>query len=80
MVFMQYDRVEYVGSKFGELTAAVGYVVAPVQNDPGKYVVEFGGDAYVMSYQSIRPYRASGKDDRVPEVMPVRRRRSDDEE
>jgi hypothetical protein len=80
MVYMQNDRVVYVGSKFGELTAAVGYVVAPVQNDPGKYVVEFGGEGYVMSYKSLNPYRGSGKEDKVPEVMPVRRRRSEDDE
>jgi hypothetical protein len=79
MKFMQNDPVVYVGSKFGELSAAVGFVVAPVRNDADKYVVEFGPDAYVMSHTSLSPYRPNGKEDKSL-VVPVRRRRSDDEE
>jgi hypothetical protein len=79
MVYMQGDPVQYVGSKFNDLLSAVGFVVSAVDNDPGKYVVEFGPDAYVMSHQSIAPYRPNGKEDKSL-VVPVRRRRSEDDE
>lgn len=79
-MIMQDQQVVYTGNKFRELSSAVGTVVAPVQNDPGKYVIDFGGDSYIMPETSLRPYQPSAKEDRGPQIIPVRRRRSDDDE
>lgn len=80
MKYMQDDRVVYIGEKFPELRAAVGFIVSPMGNQPDVYVVDFGGEGYVVSYKSINPYKPTGADDKVPTVMPVRRRRTEDEE
>lgn len=79
-MYMQNDRIVYVGSKRSDLSAAVGFIVNKVSNEEGVYVVDFNGDAYIMPESSLAPYRPTGRNDRVPEVMPVRRRRSDDDE
>lgn len=79
-MIMQDQQVVYIGTKFRDLSAAVGTVIAPVQNDPGKYVIDFGGDSYIMPETSVRPYLPTGKEDKGPQVIPVRRRRSDDDE
>jgi len=80
MSYMCFDKVVYVGNKFSELRSSLGFVVAPMRNETGVYVVDFGGDSYVMSERSLAPYQQSAKDDRSIEILPVRRRRSDDEE
>ena len=80
-MFSRDDRVVYTGSKYaGELGGKIGFVVAPVDRQPGAWVIDFPSDSYVMSERVLEKYRPSTKDENVPEVHTRRRRRSDDEE
>lgn len=75
------DRVVYVGSKFAkELGGKIGEVVAKIDGEKDGFVVEFGGDAYVMPGKSLSKYKATSKEDTGPEVHQKRRKRDDDEE
>lgn len=72
------DTVSYVGTKYPELKAAVGHIDAQVAGHPGVYVVDFGSDAYTMPHHVLKPYVYVNKDG--PQVLPIRRRKSEDEE
>jgi hypothetical protein len=85
MVFMQGDVVRYVGKRALKNETKRGEVLAPMGNEPGVYVVEFGDDAYVMPEASLRTYVATQQEletaTKEPEVVQKkkRRRQSDDE-
>lgn len=86
-MFMQGDIVRYVGSnpalKKGDVSR--GEVLAPMGNEPGVYVVEFGNEeAYVVPEASLTRYVASIQDlekaAKEPEVVQKKRRRSSDDD
>lgn len=52
--FYQGDLVKYVGNKYRQdLGTRIGVVVAPVRNQEGLVVVDYG-DAYILSEVSLR--------------------------
>jgi hypothetical protein len=79
-IYNRDDRVVYAGRKFtGELSGQVGFIVAPVDKDPGVWVVDFSGDSYVISENFLNKYKPSAKDEGAPEVHTRRRRKHEDE-
>lgn len=82
------DKVSYVGSKFAkDLGDSQGWIINEVVNDPGLYVVEFGGDSYLIRWNLLMPFRASsGKNEKNSnevhgvEIRRNRRRSAEDEE
>lgn len=78
------DRVQYHGSKFAnQIKHTLGLVVAPVQNQEGTYVVEFGDDSYVMngSLLNLKPYSDKEFKDGTATFVPKKKRFSlEDEE
>jgi len=62
MVFMVSDKVSYVGTRF-KLAGKLGTIEARVQNQDDTYVVDFGGEAYVMSGSLLtRPTYSQAKE------------------
>jgi hypothetical protein len=79
MMFMNGDKVRYVGNKFrGEIGSRLGEVVAPVQNQPSAIVVDFGDNAYVCSFDSLSKVTYRPTEEKEVEV--VRRRPIEDED
>ena len=57
-MYLQGDKVSYCGQKFSsDLGGKMGEVCAPVTNQQGVYVVDFGGDDYVMPASSLTPFQ-----------------------
>lgn len=47
--YMPDDEVKYTGSKFrNEIGGKTGKVLTEVEHDPGKYVVSFEEDAFIL--------------------------------
>jgi hypothetical protein len=81
MLINRDDRVVYTGQKFAkDLSGKIGFVVGPVDKDPGVWVVDFPEDSYIMSERLLEKYRAPVKDDGAPEVHTRRKRKLHDEE
>lgn len=83
-MYMPFDLVTYTGEKFrGDIKDKLGEVVCPVAGDPGKYVVEFGDNSYILGEGSFRRYYPSAKDKEVVkqelQVTHRRRRPTEDE-
>lgn len=93
-IFMPGDAVYYTGEKYKqdlsnkEGKPFKGWIHAPVQNEPGAFVVWFPDtkeqDSYILSAQNLskaRPPKAVEKQAEGPVVehMPNRRKRSEDE-
>jgi hypothetical protein len=83
-MFMQGDTVRYVGRRALKNESKRGEVLAPMGNEPGVYVVEFGDDAYVMPEASLAKYVPSVQEleaaVKEPEVVQKKRRRSPEDE
>lgn len=83
-MFMQGDVVRYVGRRALKNDSKRGEVLAPMGNEPGVYVVEFGDEAYVMPEASLTRYVASLQDveqaAKATEVVQKKRRKHSDEE
>jgi len=82
-MYQQGDKVIYVGSRFvGDINVKVGEVCARVQNAPEEFVVDFGGDAYVLRADHLQRWRPSAKDLKEgrhePEIS--RKRKYDEDE
>ena len=82
-MFMQGDVVRYVGRRALKNDSKRGEVLAPMGNEPGVYVVEFGDEAYVMPEASLTRYVASLQDveqaAKATEVVQKKRRKHSDE-
>lgn len=91
-IFMPGDAVYYTGEKFKQELSNKegkpfkGWIHAPVQNQPGAFVVWFPDtkeqDSYILSVQNLskaRPPRTVEKqnDGPIVEHMPSRRKRED---
>jgi len=60
--YMQGDKVSYVGEKLkGDLAGALGIICAPVVNQEGGYVVDFGRDSYVVHESKLSPFQGQAK-------------------
>ncbi len=83
-MFMQGDTVRYVGKRALKNESKRGEVLAPMGNEPGVYVVEFGDEAYVMPESSLARYVATLQDleqaAKATEVVQKKRRKHSDEE
>lgn len=80
-MFSRDDRVVYTGQKFAkELSGKIGFVVAPVDKDPGVWVIDFPEDSYTMSEGLLEKYRPAVKDDNAPEIHTRRKRKHHDED
>ncbi len=78
-VFMPDDKVVYVGKTLAsEIGAKQGWVIAPVRNEQGAYVVEFGDESFVVSAASLAKYNPAGANV-GPEIRQFKRRRNEDE-
>lgn len=74
------DKVTYVGNRFSkELGGKMGWIIAPVNNEDHKYVVEFGDDAYVVNESSLTHFKATSIKESGPEIRQFRKRMSDDD-
>jgi hypothetical protein len=63
-MFMINDRVSYIGDKFhSELGSKMGEICAPVQNQQGVFVVNFGKEDYVMSSKFLKPFQGHIKNE-----------------
>lgn len=85
--YMPDDKVSYTGSKFKDIAGSQGWVITEVRNDPGLYVVEFGGDSYLIRNTLLTPFSgAPGKGEKNPnevhgiEIRRNRKRTAEDEE
>ncbi len=93
-IFMPGDAVYYTGEKFKQELSNKegkpfkGWIHAPVQNQPGAFVVWFPDtkeqDSYILSAQNLskaRPVKTveKAKDGPIIEHMPSRRKRSEEE-
>lgn len=85
--YMPDDKVSYTGSKFKDIAGAQGWVITEVRNDPGLYVVEFGGDSYLIRSHLLTTFRASStKEEKNSsevhgiEIRRNRKRTAEDEE
>lgn len=58
MNFMVSDKVSYVGNRF-KLAGKLGIIEARIQNQDDTYVIDFGGEAYVMSGSLLSRYAPS---------------------
>lgn len=58
MSFMVSDKVSYVGTRF-KLAGKLGIIEARVQKQEDTYVVDFGGEAYVMAGSLLSRYSPS---------------------
>jgi len=76
-MYLQGDKVRYVGNKFrAEIGAKRGEVVSQVRNQPSAVVVDFGGEyCYVCSVNSVMPVNVSPNPNDVQEVEVVSRKR-----
>ncbi len=79
-MFNREDRVIYTGDKHPGLNGKVGYICAPINNEPGVWVVDFADHSYVMAEDVLQKYRPSAKEDNIPEIQPRRRRKTEDDE
>lgn len=84
-MFMQGDRVRYVGSKLNaDVRKSFGEVCSRVLNQKNVYVVDFGDDSYIMPESSLAPYVATAKEleqaAKSEAMVTKRRRASEDEE
>jgi hypothetical protein len=83
-MFMQGDTVRYIGRRALKNESKLGEVLAPMGNEPGVYVVEFGDEAYVMPESSLARYVATPQDleqaAKATEVVQKKRRKHSDEE
>lgn len=84
-MFMSGDTVRYVGDKLSLKKGETrGEVLAPISNEPGVYVVEFGVDAYVVPEAELTRYAASKQEleqaAKEPEVFQKKRRRNAEED
>lgn len=83
-MFMQGDIVRYTGNKpsIKKSDNGRGEVLAPMGNEPGVYVVEFGDNAYVVGGDSLTKYVATLQDAeqaaRATEVQKKRRRHNEE--
>jgi hypothetical protein len=90
-IFMQDDRVYYTGNKERLKQALtkdgkplVGWIYAPVSNEPGAFVVFFPEtkeeDSYIISANNLSKYKpAQTEKQRGPEIQPRRKKRQDSE-
>ena len=77
----QDDRVVYVGSKYAsELRGKIGYIIAAIEKEKNGWVVEFGGETYVMPSSKLEKYKPSGKEDDFPEIHLRRRHKPENDE
>ena len=86
-IFMQDDRVYYVGNKERLKQALtkdgkplVGWIYAPVGNEPGAFVVFFPEtkeeDSYILSATNLSKYKpAAAEKNKGPEIQPRRKKR-----
>ena len=80
MLINRDDRVVYTGRKYSkDLAGKIGFVVAPIGNQPGGWVIDFPEHSYVMSENVLEKYRPV-KDESGPEIHTRRRHKHDDEE
>ena len=78
--YNQDDKVSYVGNKRAkELHGKMGWVIAPMKNEPGVYVVEFEGESYIMPSTSLAPFKAVLTKESGPEIRQIRKRSVEDE-
>lgn len=56
--FMIDDKVSYTGEKFrGDLGGKMGLICSVVANNPNSFVVDFGGDSYVISASLLATFQ-----------------------
>lgn len=78
--YMHEDKVSYTGEKFkSEYGGALGIICAPVHNQPGMFVVDFGNDSIVVHESRLAPFQGHLKkddSDHKKKEVKVERRRS----
>jgi len=74
---MPFTYVRYTGDQLtGEIGNKIGEIVKHLPT--GGYVVEFGGDSYIVNDDSIQEYHFNERE-KGPEITTRRRRHDDDE-
>lgn len=78
--YMIDDKVSYIGEKFrGDLGGKMGMICSVVRNNPNSFVVDFGGDSYVLSVSLLKPFqghlRGSEEDKKSKEPRVEQRRK-----
>jgi hypothetical protein len=75
-MFMNGDKVSYVGSKF-KLAGKLGTVISRVQNCQEELIVDFGEDTYVMHESLLTRYNPSQIKEREEEE-PKRKKKTEE--
>jgi hypothetical protein len=69
-MLMQGDTIRYVGNKTSLKKSDRGEVLAPMGGETGVYVIELGGNAYVVAEEDLVKYNASAQDMKAPAKEP----------
>lgn len=78
--YYQDAKVMYVGSRWAkEIGSKMGWVIGQIKNEPGKYVVEFGDESYVMPEGVLAPFVATAAKESGPEIRQIRKRSAEEE-